>query len=231
MKDKKIKFTLVELLIVIAIIAILASMLLPSLRKARDKAHSIECNGKLKQLGSASTMYASDYGGSFPMLRNYNSEKMWPYYLSPFLGLEWSDNFDESLKTTNTIFSCPLGKDYYYVKGGENYSINYGINRYLVFDSPNPEHSLIRKIYLIKKSSGCALFMDNYGNQNFPAFGCYDWDPDRRLYPHSNRRNVVYVDGHAISKAYPFPKESPDGGGGIIDTSVDSESLEFYVGM
>jgi prepilin-type N-terminal cleavage/methylation domain-containing protein/prepilin-type processing-associated H-X9-DG protein len=54
-------FTLIELLIVIAIIAILASMLLPALSKAKEKAKSIVCLGNLKGCGQVLIIYASDY--------------------------------------------------------------------------------------------------------------------------------------------------------------------------
>ena len=59
-------FTLIELLIVIAIIAILAAMLLPALGKAREKARSIACVGKLKQIGMAAQMYYNDYNEYIP---------------------------------------------------------------------------------------------------------------------------------------------------------------------
>ena len=59
-------FTLIELLVVIAIIALLLSIILPSLKKAKEKAREVICKSYLKQWGYVSVMYAEDSEGKMP---------------------------------------------------------------------------------------------------------------------------------------------------------------------
>ena len=60
-------FTLIELLIVIAMIAILASMLLPALNKAREKAQSTACIANLKQISLCFAQYQTDNNSFYPV--------------------------------------------------------------------------------------------------------------------------------------------------------------------
>ncbi len=65
-KRKPKAFTLVELLVVIGIIALLISILLPSLNKARKAANTLACMASMRSVGQAMQMYASEQHGYIP---------------------------------------------------------------------------------------------------------------------------------------------------------------------
>jgi len=66
-------FTLVELLVVIAVIGIIAAILLPALARARESARRSSCQNNLKQFGLVFKMYAAEAAGSYPPLSPYGS--------------------------------------------------------------------------------------------------------------------------------------------------------------
>lgn len=79
MEKRKMSFTLIELLIVIAIIAILAAMLMPSLNKARSAAKTSQCLNNLKQCVLGIQQYAGDYRG-YAFIQWSSSHDKWPQW-------------------------------------------------------------------------------------------------------------------------------------------------------
>ena len=74
-------FTLVELLVVIAVITVLISLLLPALNKAREQAKLLQCESNLRQWGQASYNFAVEHRGRFPETWGIeNTPGVQPYY-------------------------------------------------------------------------------------------------------------------------------------------------------
>jgi prepilin-type N-terminal cleavage/methylation domain-containing protein len=121
-------FTLVELLVVIGIIALLISILLPALNKARDTALALKCQAQLRNFGQASAMYVNDNKSALPVWRvdapdvaydwKYRPVSggggPWPYSFMQMLGMYLS-RVDSAWDQRQDVFRCsntdnvPLG--------------------------------------------------------------------------------------------------------------------------
>jgi len=127
-------FTLVELLMVVAIISILAAMLMPMLAKARETARAAVCANQLKQGGLALMSYCDDNQGWLPFYefwsRNvggYLTEKKWEYndgWNVPIFG--FNDAYMASHVPVRTFMPCPSGTPGYANTYGGNYPSVFG---------------------------------------------------------------------------------------------------------
>ena len=118
-KPYRISFTLIELLIVIAIIAILAAMLLPALGRAKETAKRISCTGNLRQCIQALRHYADDNKECMVLAGNRDS-KYNPWWTNPgipeALGFGKVNNQNVSYEpyynnvSKRKVTSCPNAK-------------------------------------------------------------------------------------------------------------------------
>ena len=107
MKSGKQCFTLIELLIVIAIIAILAAMLMPALSKARDKARTTQCVGNLRQIAATSLIYTSDYAG-WMITVNANGVPVKTYVLKNWGPVLWYLRTNKELPMFQNLQRCAV---------------------------------------------------------------------------------------------------------------------------
>jgi prepilin-type processing-associated H-X9-DG protein/prepilin-type N-terminal cleavage/methylation domain-containing protein len=155
MQKKNGAFTLVELLVVIGIIALLISILMPALNKARQAAISVQCQSNLRQLGNAFFMYASDDAGhimpyeqgSLASPNNY-----WPELLS---GLGNTTAYVHDLR----VFVCPNFPDDYQIMTSLN-ATDYGVNYDNVVNDTNTFATPTRVLGWFHGSANIVLFAD-----------------------------------------------------------------------
>ncbi len=141
--NKKRGFTLVELLVVIAVIALLLSILMPVLRKAKDGAMRILCGNHIKNLMLGMMMYADTHNNKIP----YTPESNWPWdcqksvvtELLKSMGTDMSTFPNASLNTAandvptqfSTNFYCPSNsRKARYRESGWNYAPAYRVLGY-----------------------------------------------------------------------------------------------------
>ncbi|WP_428937556.1 type II secretion system protein [Fontivita pretiosa] len=107
-------FTLVELLVVIGIIAVLISVLLPALGRARASAQAVTCRSNLRQLVLATTMFANEHDGYLPKPGNNGGPRMlgWSTVAGPSWGYKdpmWGFEYVllKYLGRNKDVFRCP----------------------------------------------------------------------------------------------------------------------------
>ena len=217
-------FTLVELLIVIAIIAILSAMLLPVLHKSKLSAQRAECMNNLHQLGIATQLYWDENGGGcFQWIydsTNSNGHQYWFGWLQNDDTAEGQRAFDLSAGVlfrylqSSDVRLCPAlyATPTQFKLKGDDMIFSYGYNLSL---SPAGNNSPAISVNKIKRPTEAALFADAAQVNDFqdPASAdnpmleeWYYLDVNTNYssssyYPnghfrHSQKANVVFCDGH-----------------------------------
>lgn len=214
-------FSLVEMLVVIAIIAVLVALLFPAMNSAKARTQRITCSNNLRQINLGVRMYSDDSADKTPRTPGTAS--------SP--GLNWSGYKDVmknyvgvngSSSPRDVLFACPADRFHYNMAGSFEYVpkgmheegpdyMSYGFNGGNARTNSNAPGIAGRLLTSIKEPVKTVLVAEG------PAFIPYSWHQPGKPAPNGapmfdDAKNVVsFVDGHVSYIRIYWGGNSPPG--------------------
>jgi len=191
---------LIEVLVVIAIIALLVSLAVPVLGKQIERANATKCVANLRKLHQLMSLYVADHNGSYPISwRGPNGEATWEQALA---------NLDFDSKKASNLFN-PWGQIYdqngYYCPSRKpaattDLKITYGMNFFIgdmEWDAGKPSSSL--KILQIPTLTNIPLIAETLLHNEVAQTSFPEGQVRALAYRHNGRCNIVMCDGHVES--------------------------------
>ncbi|NLX22643.1 MAG: prepilin-type N-terminal cleavage/methylation domain-containing protein [Phycisphaerae bacterium] len=204
MRSGGLGFTLIEVLVVIAIISLLISILIPSLARGRENARSVVCRSNLSHLGRAMLMYGQEFRGMLP----YENR---PDPADPLQHgrLCWYDAVDRYLKTAENqkgVKICPTVErdDPQRIEG---YRMN---SKLAESNAASPYYRPYRKVDTLKRPFETVMLFDaDVGGEVVSLKGRWRISRDDVNYRHNDATNLLYVEGNVEnSKRRPLRQRS-----------------------
>ena len=206
-------FTLVELLVVIAVIATLAAILAPVYTNAKKSVLRSRCQSNLRQISQAFEAYTSDQAGCYP---NRDNQYLWAgfYWREPIRKYVAMTGVAGGEGTRNAVLSCPADPTPpgVYVATSYAYSASFYMTPDQVnavancdyirakFAATNPKlPCTTMKTSAVKRTSKKVLVAEYWTlHSDNPKVGWYD-GPETGNDPWSGARNYLFADGHVVS--------------------------------
>ena len=200
-------FTLVELLAVIAIIALMAAILFPVFARAREKARQSACASNLKQLGMAAALYIGDADDRYPLGHAPVDDPLTTFDG----GGDYEPHFIELLRPyirnqkNQGVWRCPTdpSKLYNIDSDGTEFHVSYAVNGAFEYgQSLSKVESPAAKVYVLESTDDDHFHWWNIGrSKSGDSYLAYNALPPDTFTSattnrHSGGANYLYADGH-----------------------------------
>lgn len=201
-------FTLIELLIVVAIILILASLTFPTATRLIEKSRSARCIGNLRQIGVGLGLYATDHDQALPANDAWSGGPWWSWEVNPYLGVK------DGWNGFNPLYLCPSSpwKDH---PGDVGWNMSYA---YAMCEPANglkiPSITAPAKFFLVgeaiqQEAARSVGHILEYPRNSVPTPAGLDTDHAKGSdwawvrFRHSGRSNFLFADFHVEAVARP----------------------------